>query len=269
MTTSFPNIGTYALLNQGDFTFSSTKLDSLYLSTKPVLNIDNIFPQDIMLFRTLSDEIRLLDHFQLRNSLYLESAVQLEDINDYDQDGFDDYCYTRCWFGYCTDSVYIRINDQDWGFQDSQDYYVDPMWTMFFVRSTDLNGDTYPDLVLSGYNDRRQFKILWNDGDGTFSYLNPVGIKEIRHGKTSLTIFPNPANHHIDINMEINHEDTYEIMLYSLTGQKLFQSIGKFSIPGTYSIRQDVSTIPSGIYFLVFQSNGAILDSKKLVKSNE
>ena len=83
------------------------------------------------------------------------------------------------------------------------------------------------------------------------------------------SIYPNPASRSIDIDLEIIKTGTYHVMLYSLTGQKLIQYTESFSAPGTYSIRQDISMIPSGIYFLVIQNNGAILDSKKLVKSNE
>jgi hypothetical protein len=278
INTTFPEIGTYALLNQGNFNFSSRELDTLPIQYKPILNIDTVFPQDVMLFRGQSEEIRLLDNFQLRDSLFLENAVRLEDINDYNQDGFDDYCYTRCWFGYCTDSIYIRINNQDWGFYHNQHYYVDPMWTMFFVRSADLNGDNYPDLVLSGYNDRRQFKILWNDGTGSFSYINPVAISE----QTSLTssinisVFPNPFRNSINIEIKIK-----DLSYLQNSGQvEILDFMGKSIITYPISFNQnDEKTVVAwdghsskgsisapGIYFVKFHLQGFGCRTLKVIK---
>jgi hypothetical protein len=82
------------------------------------------------------------------------------------------------------------------------------------------------------------------------------------------SIYPNPASNSIEIQFEIFKEGTYYLMLYSLTGQIILKITDECSTPGTYRIHQDVSRIPSGIYFLALQNNRAILDSEKLVKSH-
>jgi hypothetical protein len=107
--------------------------------------------------------------FLNRNTLPLIDALSSSHIADFNNDGYDDLCYSICWWTGCTDSIYIRINDQNWNFHKPQQYYVGPM-EMFRTETADLNGDNFNDIIMYGYTPRNALKILWNDGFGGFSY---------------------------------------------------------------------------------------------------
>lgn len=112
---SYPASGTYAYVNQGNFSFMQFLFDSLHHSKMAIAKIDTFSHMDVMLFSYISDEIKLYENLSFRNSVFLEDGVILSDVNDYNQDGFDDYCYSKCWWTGCTDSIYISTNNQNWG----------------------------------------------------------------------------------------------------------------------------------------------------------
>ncbi|MBP6871590.1 MAG: VCBS repeat-containing protein, partial [Bacteroidales bacterium] len=97
------------------------------------------------------------------------------------------------WTG-CIDSLYVQLNDQNWSFMKAQQYYIGTL-NWFRIKSIDLNEDSYPDFYMTGYNSNNKVKILWNNGDGTFSYLNPVGIYQpYCENKVIMQINPNPVH---------------------------------------------------------------------------
>lgn len=276
VTVSYPDSGTFACINQGNLSFTMVKIDTLFLGGMPILSMDTVSPSDIMLVRHQYDEKALLENFLIKNTLPLESGEGIADINDYNQDGFDDYIYTRCWWTGCTDSIYVMTNDQDWSFHDKQQYYVDTMW-MFYTRSADLNGDSFPDLILTGFHDLTKFKILWNDGFGSFTYLNPVSIPIYpREDHTiKLKASPNPFLESVALTICNYPEcflEKYTVLIRNIYGHVIFyQSLEGLSSSSRFEFMwggrmQNGEPAPPGMYFIRLECKSIKAEPLKVIK---
>lgn len=191
----FTQAGIHVLMNNGNLTFDSL----LLCATKgnpAICSLNITSPEDILVLSPNTDEFILFENlgnevFTVRNTLPLRDALGITNIDDFNNDGYDDYCAAVCWWTGCTDSIYISINNQNWDFCAPQHYYVGPM-EFFGTEVADLNGDSFIDIVMYGYSPRNAFKILWNDGSGYFSYENPVGMDDNVKVENLLKIFNRP-----------------------------------------------------------------------------
>jgi hypothetical protein len=78
---------------------------------------------------------------------------------------------------------------------------------------------------------------------------------------SSLSIFPNPTNGFINLNLpDAEHQDLY-INIFDLNG-RLLKSLDFSRNNPTINI----SDLPNSMYILVIESNGTILVSKKVLK---
>jgi hypothetical protein len=137
------------------------------------------------------------------------------------------------------------------------------------MKSTDLNGDSFPDLYISGAgtNGNKTLKILWNDGSGTFSSLNPILIYESGAINYQLRVFPNPFHNYVNIEIPQTYTSLTSITIYDLYGRL----VKKFTEVETHNtqhllVQWDGCTItgsscPPGIYFTTI-----ILDSHRYTK---
>jgi hypothetical protein len=276
VTISYPDSGTIACLNQGKLTFTNIILDSIFRGSAAILEIDTVFPSDILIVNHDTEEIVLLDNLVYRNSFPYGNGHGVSHIDDFDQDGFDDYFYTRCWWNGCTDSIYVMINNRNWSFRFDQQYYVDTM-RYFKTESADLNGDSFPDLVLTGFQDRRKIKILWNDGFGSFTPLNPVSCPEMPSelSPVRLKASPNPFSNSISVTILTDPGDflsKYNVFIRNIYGQVIshqsLKSLGngsktEFVWDGKM---QNGREAPAGLYIVNLKCPGMRNRSLKVIK---
>ena len=250
-----PN-GIHTLMNNGNLTFDTTLLCTTKASPR-ICKLNLTPPDDILIFSHNTDELILYENlgnnvFLNRNTLPLINALSSSHIADFNNDGYDDLCYSICWWSGCTDSIYVRINDQNWNFHKPQQYYVGPM-EIFSTETADLNGDNFNDIIMYGYSPRNAFKILWNDGFGSFTYENPVGIGErpATDNKVKIDISPNPASDMISIAcpdiININNSD---IIILNTLGIEV-KHVPAFQ--NDKEINVDISNLPVGLYFVVLK----------------
>ena len=233
-------------INNNDFNFSTYVLNELVFI--PVISeLDNEFPNDLILFRNPTPQVYLYENTGDANFVFKgihntlnTYGVIFTNANDYNQDGYDDFSYVQCSWVDCTDSLYIEMNDQNWSYEPAQQYYIGPIMSLK-VNSIDLNNDNYPDFYITGYSTDTKIKILWNNGDGTFSYLNPVSVSEpnINPGKL-LFVSPNPFTRQTSIEFINNLTDAITINITDLRGNLIYckydnQILGK----GKYSFTWD------------------------------
>lgn len=274
---SYTPTGVHFLINNGDLTFDTTLLCSTKAPPQ-ICKLDIISSEDILLFSLNTDELLLFENlgnntFVNINILPLIGPVMLTDITDFNNDGYDDYCYAVCWWNDCTDSIYISTNDQNWSFSEPQLYYVGQM-QLFKTESTDLNGDNFNDIVIYGYYPINAFKILWNDGFGRFSYENPVSIEEKKNKANYLeiNICPNPFSKHCSITINSSLTSLYKISIVNIFGRlvKEFEStiINRDEIFEFYWDGKDVAgtIMPEGIYFLNVSDIHKSVQTKKIIK---
>ncbi len=75
----------------------------------------------------------------------------------------------------------------------------------------------------------------------------------------ALNIYPNPATD--VINIELHRSEVDEIAIYNLLGKSVF------NISRLDNSRQiDISSIPSGVYYVVVKKDGEIIQTEKLIK---
>ena len=244
----------------------------------PILFLDNDSLQDILLSSNNTDELLLFENkgnlnFVKNNTVSLIGPVYLNDFSDFDNDGYDDFCYSLCWWTGCTDSIYISINNQQWSFYEPQQYYVGPM-ELFRTGTADLNGDNFSDIIMYGYSPRNAFKILWNDGFGSFSYENPVGIKENHNlsNKIKIEINPNPFTSITRLTITSASDSQFKISIVDLYGRPVKEfNAGMIEINEPIEIKWDGrgfsdQEIPKGIYLLIVSDNQHNTHTQEIIK---
>jgi len=266
---SYTPAGIHTLMNNGNLTFDTSLLCTTKASPR-ICKLNLSPPDDILIFSYNTDELILYENlgnnvFMNRNTVPLIDALSSTDIADLNDDGYDDYSFALCWWTGCTDSIYISINDHNWSFYKPQQYYVGPM-EIFQTESADLNGDNFKDIIMYGYTPRNAFKILWNDGFGSFSYENPVGIGESLKpsSKLKIDVSPNPASDIITISFPDNFKNkNTDMIIFNVMGVEVRHVP---VIQNDKEINVDISSLPAGLYFVVMKvENREVAEGKFLV----
>lgn len=137
-------------------------------------------------------------------------------------------------------------------------------WTSFTLNFTYVDGD-YPDtcvivLKASGSSPTNQ-DYLWVDNLAFSGSV--VGVQDNNSVLNNVTVFPNPSNNSISIDLNLKSAQQITIELADLTGKIVFsKNLG--TLQGSSKQMLDVSTITKGIYLLnVLTEKGK--ESKKIV----
>ena len=259
---------TQYLVNSGNFNFSINILSNVCYYTPAISELDNTFPDDLSLFNSPTNEVYLYENtgnanFILKSIHFINNSagVYLANEADYNCDGFDDFCYIQCLWTGCTDSLYIELNDQNWSYEPAEQYYIGTL-NWFRIKSVDLNGDSYPDFYMTGYNSNNKIKILWNNGDGTFSYLNPVGINNNKRERTPILMTsPNPFQYNTSISFRCENLEKVTLKVIDMHGvvikhllanQNNSAGIYQCNWTGTNDLGEKCSP---GIYVIVLEIN--------------
>lgn len=266
-------------VNNDNFNFTEVVLEQTFIGEAFVLNIDNQGTEDFAFVDYYTKTIPLYkfignDQFELQSNFYAEGTYPISSFlpADFNQDGYDDFAITRGDWWNSSDSLYIYFNDQNWSFYLNQIYYVGYLG-FFNLKSADLNGDSYPDLYMSGAgtNGNKTLKLLWNDGTGYFSYENPVFINDRNPITDELKVFPNPFHDFITIEIPQINTSQSSVSIYDMYGR----SVKKFAPDKVDAARhisikwdgidENMDPCPEGIYFLSVRSNSYKI-SKKVIK---
>jgi len=111
-------------------------------------------------------------------------------------------------------------------------------------------------LSCAGYSASNMFGSVGTVGsqalfdDVTLTGVFPWGVDNLLNQNLSLTLSPNPASDHININLDKAVQDgSFEI--YSIQGRL----VGKYQMNGI-SAHFDVSSLPSGVYYGRLSNSG-------------
>jgi hypothetical protein len=77
-----------------------------------------------------------------------------------------------------------------------------------------------------------------------------------------ISIYPNPATEEIVITLDLAINGTIELAVTDMTGRLI--SATEISSAGGEIILEDISNLPSGMYFLVVRTEDEIIGSEKL-----
>jgi hypothetical protein len=100
--------------------------------------------------------------------------------------------------------------------------------------------------------------------EGRYDF-NTVGINNQVINSMKTSVYPNPANHLVFIDINLEQSDAIELKLYDISG-KLLQSNPRKTINSVLqTISLDVSNLLNGVYFIRVLGNQDVLGIEKLI----
>ncbi len=97
----------------------------------------------------------------------------------------------------------------------------------------------------------------------TWTIDNTLGVQAVTANDFSLTLFPNPANTLVNINLENALNESVVVEIISLDGKKIKSA----QLYNQQNTTIDISTLSEGIYITNFYTNDVLIASKKLIKN--
>lgn len=155
-------------------------------------------------------------------------------------------------------ATFSEINCDKFEIQRSKDNINWDMIAEVSAKGKANTTATYSQLLPIEANQYVFYRIKQIDKDGNFSYSNTLLMDNTIHIDTQeIQVFPNPAQQYTTVALkDINADD---VRLYSSTGKNLTSAI-HFSSSSNHQLTLDLSTIPSGLYYLSIKNT-----NKKLV----
>lgn len=185
------------------------------------------------------------------SGVLVNEGVELIELTDL-ADPFADQDTTGATF-----STDISTIGRDWKAYDMNagGYVLDDSLA-FLVKN--IEGDVYQ-VVFTGFES--------GDGKFVFSkkllYQDPNGVTGIENN-AFVNVFPNPANNIINIAFDVQSTETLSLSFYDLSGKQVLNK--QTAISGFDKETVDVSTLPSGIYFLNLRSESIQQTQKIIIK---
>ena len=135
---------------------------------------------------------------------------------------------------------------------DSNDQYDQPLTI----------GETYPIIVARGPNGANNFTSQHSAaGSAQITLQDPVSADDssvlIKPENSLVAIAPNPFRNATNIKYSLQENTPVEISIYNLKGQLVYKTLSN-QIMGEYELTWQAGKIPSGVYFMTFQTNGGI-----------
>ncbi len=178
--------------------------------------------------------------------------------------------------------VYIRENcASNWalrktlhGNQLSVDVSV-PNWTP--SSESDWTTVHMTNVTNAYFSNDFRFKFSFESDQGNSIYIDNINIYEgspsdeivlvglEENTINELEIYPNPADNELIIRYDISNNQSTNISILDVTG-KVFNTVKVNSIIGSNLVFIDLSTLSSGIYFVVFENNGEEIVRKIVVR---
>lgn len=219
-------------------------------------------------FRANANELGIYDvNVDLNNNIYLAGNILIADYDAYyaklSPDGDMIWEKTSAGPGAASDQFHsIQLSGNYCYFAGNQ--YGISSGQNFFVRKTDLDGNTIWDLIWDGDshlmdgldvfcfdNDNNiilsgftESQFLDHDGV-TVKYTNPLDVDELIINKSSLKIFPNPAGASIHIKLPESHKQ-YNFII--------FNSPGEIALSGSITSSEntiETYDLKNGLYFML------------------
>ncbi len=87
----------------------------------------------------------------------------------------------------------------------------------------------------------------------------PIGLSENPSQATAYRIYPNPANHVLNIEANIHDPIPSDLLILDYTGRVLLQQ--------RFSTQLNISELQAGLYLIVLQKDGKVLQTTKILKN--
>lgn len=107
------------------------------------------------------------------------------------------------------------------------------------------------------------YRLMQVDRDGTSSFSRVIKVN--KGGKNDVNVYPNPVDKVLHIDLILASKSEYYLTVSNIIGETLLSESG-ISAQGFDQKLIDLSSLPSGIYFLTLQSEGEVWVEKFIKK---
>ena len=108
------------------------------------------------------------------------------------------------------------------------------------------------------------YRLKQIDFDDNYKFSDVVIVDLRRDNVTRLSVFPNPTNDIININLNYPNNLKIDLIFYDVMGKMIWERRGLSNISGVELNMEKEGFVP-GIYFLHAVQNNAILESQKII----
>lgn len=122
---------------------------------------------------------------------------------------------------------------------------------------------TYADQKLE--NGLYHYRLKMVDLDGNFSYSRVTSLNMFCGNTSEINVYPNPSQGEVNITLQTNDDDVYQVALVDMMGRSHFQGTYDFS-NGLNTIKLNLGSLPTGNYNVVI-TNTITTQRVKLTKN--
>lgn len=157
-----------------------------------------------------------------------------------------------------TDMVCLAMNDCNRQLGNDNSDFLMKFYDVFQVNQPDT---VFQYQVTNVDSSTKQLKITNEDGDEAYFYISKLSVTTTAFSK--VTVFPNPVENSLNINLESVPEMNCRFVLYDMSGKQV-KRIEELS---SKTISIDTSDLKNGIYFLtILNDKGRVQKTEKIIK---
>jgi len=274
----------YLISNYGDETITSAKIElfkngeRIYLNdwageAGPFAIIDEIRANSTLLRDNTTFEVRLSDingdasnTKSFFDQVTFETTSVLDVIVQTDENSAVDANYYEIRNEAGTLIIYENINQANTLYENK--HYITRAecyeFKIFDAAGNGIDGNVT-------VRDDEGNMIYQNDGF-EFEDFNSFNITTLTSNQNILTdvsfsLSPNPANEFVNLAIELERQETFQISITNITGQVLLNQNNNNFVSGLNTVDLDVSTLSNGVYFIKIESDAGMM-TRRLVIQN-
>jgi hypothetical protein len=130
--------------------------------------------------------------------------------------------------------------------------------------TTEATSYRFTDANLPYEADWLEYRLKQVDTDGSASYTDPVAVEQSVDELQLLGTYPNPARSQATVRYALPEKQEVTLRLYDMLGRQV-RTIAEGRREGRQERQVDVSSLPSGRYFLRLQAGGQTRTQKLTV----
>jgi len=157
-----------------------------------------------------------------------------------------------------TDMVCLAMNDCNRQLGNDNSDFIGKFYDVLKINQPDT---VFQYEVTNVDSSTKQLKITNEDSDEAYFYSSKLSVTTGEFSK--VTMFPNPVENSLNINLESVPEMNYRFVLYDVAGKQV-KEIEELS---SKTISIDTSDLQKGIYFLmILNDKGMVQKTEKIIK---
>lgn len=129
--------------------------------------------------------------------------------------------------------------------------------------ASDLNNDSYPEIIAALYNDGRM--AIYGGNEASPPVSNENELSTLPEKVTLAQNYPNPFNPITTIKYSVPSTGFVELKVYNLLGQLVQTLVDERKASGAHQVNFDASSLASGIYIYRLQSGNTVLNKKMVL----